>query len=200
MRPYRLSATLRGSRQVAAHQKCVQLFPVCLPVIAFAAPHHGKSGPLVEPPRRLIVFLDLEEDAAHAAAGEMAEMRQQQVARQAAAAMAGDRRRSTGFRPRPPPSAIPQNRSPCAPVSADEPACCARAAWPRIRLRPSRGETRRRAVAPDAPRRAGSRARPPGAAAPPFRQPGTYSAHHGADGCAVCCNGSLEGFASGARR
>src|SRR6266699_2762001 len=82
-------ATAGALRQVAAHQKCVQLFPARLPVIAFAAPGDGKSGPLVKPPRRLIIFLDLEEHAAHAAAGEMAKMRQQQVARQATAAMTG---------------------------------------------------------------------------------------------------------------
>src|SRR6202049_2557770 len=90
----RCCATARALRQVAAHQKRVQLFPARLPVIAFAAPGDAKSGPLVKPPRRLIIFLDLEKHGAHAAAGEMAEMGQQQVAGQAAPAMArpdGDR-------------------------------------------------------------------------------------------------------------
>src|SRR5258705_12900297 len=73
-------ATAGASRQVAAHQKCVQLFPARLPVIAFAAPGNGKSGALVKPPRWLIIFLDLEEHATHPAAREMAKMRQQQVA------------------------------------------------------------------------------------------------------------------------
>ena len=72
-------ATAGASRQVAAHHQGVQLFPIRLPVVAFAAPDNGKSGPLVEPPRRLIVFLDLEKYAAHAAAGEVAEMGQEQV-------------------------------------------------------------------------------------------------------------------------
>src|SRR5471032_2191972 len=71
-------ATARALRQVAAHQNGVQLFPVRLPVIALAASGDGKSGPVVEPPRRLIIFLDLEEHGAHATAGEMAEMGQQQ--------------------------------------------------------------------------------------------------------------------------
>src|ERR1700738_3781448 len=87
-------ATARALRQVAPHQKRVQLFPARLPVIAFAAPDDGKSGPVVKPPRRLIIFLDLEEYSTHAAAREMAEMGQQQVAGQAAPAMArrhGDR-------------------------------------------------------------------------------------------------------------
>src|SRR5436190_1589426 len=82
-------ATAGALRQVATHQKCVQLFPARLPVIAFAARCDGKSGPLVESPRRLIIFLDLEEHATHAAASEMPKMRQQQVARQATAAMTG---------------------------------------------------------------------------------------------------------------
>src|ERR1700688_2284517 len=81
-------ATARASRQVAAHHQGVQLLPVRLPVVAFAAPDNGKSGPLVEPPRRLIVFLDLEEYTAHAAAGEVAEMGQEQVAGETAAAVA----------------------------------------------------------------------------------------------------------------
>ena len=65
------------------------MFPAGLPVIAFTASDDGKSGPFVEPPRRLIIFLDFEEYRAHATAGEMAKMRQQQITGQAAAAMAG---------------------------------------------------------------------------------------------------------------
>src|SRR5713101_4174644 len=73
-------ATAGALRQVAAHQKGVQLFPARLPVIPFAAPGNTKSRALVKPPRRLIIFLDLEEHGAHAAAGKMAEMGQQQLA------------------------------------------------------------------------------------------------------------------------
>src|SRR4051794_35067617 len=58
------SATVRGLRQVAPHQDCVQLVAARLLIIAFAAPCHGKSGLVVEPPRRLIVFLDFEEHGA----------------------------------------------------------------------------------------------------------------------------------------
>src|SRR5216684_8175495 len=81
-------ATTGALRQVTAHQKRVQLFPARLPVIAFAAPGDGKSGAVVKPPRRMIIFLDLEEHGTYATAGKMAEMRQQQIAGQAAAAMA----------------------------------------------------------------------------------------------------------------
>src|ERR1700674_4107354 len=82
------SATARILRQVAPHQKRIQLFAAGLLVIALAAPDDAKSGPFIQPSRRLAIFLDLEEDPAHAAAGEMAEMRQQQMARQATAALA----------------------------------------------------------------------------------------------------------------
>src|SRR5665811_6198 len=82
-------ATARGLRQVAAHQNGVQLLPARLPVIALAAPGDGKSGPIVQPPGRLIIFLDLEEYGAYPAAGEMAEMGEQQVAGQAASAITG---------------------------------------------------------------------------------------------------------------
>src|SRR3984893_10116546 len=82
-------ATARALRQVAAHHKGIQLFPARLPVIALAASGDGRYGPLIEPARRLIIFLDLEEHGPHAAAGEMAEMRQQQIARQPPSAMAG---------------------------------------------------------------------------------------------------------------
>src|SRR5882757_5631566 len=89
-----LFATLGILRQVSPHQKRVPLFPVGLLVVAFAPSDDGKSGPFVKPSRRRVIFLDLQKDAARAAAGEMAEMRQQEVARQAAAAMAGiDRNR-----------------------------------------------------------------------------------------------------------
>src|SRR6478672_11033900 len=91
-------ATAGASRQVAAHQNCVQLFPVRLPVIAFAAPGDGKSGPLVQLPCRLIIFLDLEEYGTNPVAGEMAKMRQQQITRQATAAMAGINRDREYFR------------------------------------------------------------------------------------------------------
>src|ERR1700731_3088171 len=93
-KPVRVCATARGSRQVAAHQKGVQLFPAGLPVIALAVPGDRKSRPFVQPARRLIIFLDLQEHGAHAAAGEMAEMRQQQIAGQPPSAMA----RSNGAR------------------------------------------------------------------------------------------------------
>jgi hypothetical protein len=53
------SATARKLRQVATHQKRVQLFPAGLLVIAFAPAGDTKSGPLVQPARRLIIFLDL---------------------------------------------------------------------------------------------------------------------------------------------
>src|ERR1700731_838917 len=68
-----LSATAGASGQVAAHQQGFQLFPVRLPVIALAASGDTKSGPLVEPSRRLIVFLDLEEYGTHATARKMTE-------------------------------------------------------------------------------------------------------------------------------
>src|ERR1700688_1166862 len=71
-------ATAGASRQVAAHHQGVQLFPIRLPVVAFAASDDGKSGPFVQPARRLIIFFDLEEYAAHAAAGEVAEMGHEQ--------------------------------------------------------------------------------------------------------------------------
>ena len=65
--------------------------------------------------------------------------------------------------------------------AGDAPACCARSAWSRIRLRPSRGETRRRATAA---RRGASRkvagSTTAGAAAPPVR---TSHADHDAGGC-----------------
>src|SRR6185295_20187154 len=63
-------------------------------IIAFPAADDLKSGPFIQTPRRLIVFFDFEEHLAYAAAGEMTEMRQQKIARQAVAAVAcidGDR-------------------------------------------------------------------------------------------------------------
>src|ERR1700687_5021451 len=65
------SATARRLRQVATHQKRVQLFPTGLLVIAFAPAADAKSGPFVQPPRRLIIFLDLEEHGTHAPARKM---------------------------------------------------------------------------------------------------------------------------------
>ena len=83
----------------------------------------------------------------------------------------------------------------------DEPACCARSAWSRIRLRPSRDETTRRAIAPDGRRRAGSRARPPRRRRATIREsqelirpimtPAAGRAR---------CSASCDGLASGARR
>src|SRR5262245_11528225 len=69
-------ASLHILQQVAAHQKCIQLFPVTLPVVTLAPAHDSKSATLVKPSRRLIVLLDLEEDRAYAAACKMAEMRE----------------------------------------------------------------------------------------------------------------------------
>src|ERR1700750_503038 len=74
------SATRRILRQVAAHQKCIRSFAAGLSIVAFAASDDGKSRTFVEPPRRLIVFFDLEKDAAHAASRQMTKMCQQQVA------------------------------------------------------------------------------------------------------------------------
>src|SRR5882757_4285875 len=74
-----LSATARGLRQVAAHQQRAQLLAIGLLVIALAAAGDTKSGPFIKPPGRLIIFLNFEEYGSHAAAGEMAKMRQQQV-------------------------------------------------------------------------------------------------------------------------
>src|SRR3954462_12363132 len=74
-------------RQVTSHQKCVQLLPVRLLIVAFAASDHHESGPVVEPPRRLVILLDFKKYDAHAAPCEMAEMGHQQHAGQAAAAM-----------------------------------------------------------------------------------------------------------------
>src|SRR5437868_4902359 len=71
-----LSATLFSLRQVAAHQKRVQLFPARLPVIAFASASNAKSGSFVEPPCRQVIFLDFKEYGANAAACQMAEMGQ----------------------------------------------------------------------------------------------------------------------------
>src|ERR1044072_8951737 len=80
-------ATAQGSRQVAPHQDGVQLFTPGLLVIALAAARAGKPGAFIKPARRPIMFLDLEEAGAHAAPRQMAEMPQQQLARQPAAPM-----------------------------------------------------------------------------------------------------------------
>src|SRR6185295_2043759 len=190
------SATARGSRQVAPHQDGVQLFTARLFIIAFAASCHGKSGPIVKPPRRLIVFLDFEEHGAHAAAREMPQMRQQKVARQAAAAMFcvdGDRQ-DFGFIRRHPrhgeaddfpplPQAVHQRIAlgqhllefGVAPAAMKRGAMQLRQFW---RVAQARGLDRERATAPQ------------------IGQPGD----HGADGCAGCRSMSFCGFASGARR
>src|SRR5664279_1694840 len=81
------SATARMLRQVASHQKRIQMFPAGLSIITLAASDHGKSGLLIETPRRLIVLFDLQKHLIYSAASEMTEMRQEQVARQAAAAI-----------------------------------------------------------------------------------------------------------------
>src|SRR5262249_27997526 len=81
-------ASLSILRQVAAHQKRIQLFPTTLLVVTLATADDRKSGAFVKTSRRLIVLLDLEKDRAHATACEMAEMGEQEIARQAAAAIA----------------------------------------------------------------------------------------------------------------
>src|ERR1700760_1012319 len=72
-------ATSAILRQVAPHQKCIQLFPAGLLIVALAASDDGKAATFIEPPRRCIIFLNLEKYAAHASPCKMAEMRQQQV-------------------------------------------------------------------------------------------------------------------------
>src|SRR5215203_358528 len=85
---WRRFATQYSLRQVAPHQKRIQLFPAAgLFVIPLAAADDVEAGPFIEPSRRRVIFLDLEKNGADAAAGEMAEMGQQQVVRQAAAAV-----------------------------------------------------------------------------------------------------------------
>src|SRR3954451_15391859 len=74
-------ATMRSLRQVASHQKRIQLFPAGLLVIAFTAADHRISRPLVEPSRGLIVFFDFKKAGARAVADQVPEMRQQQVMR-----------------------------------------------------------------------------------------------------------------------
>src|SRR6476469_4334967 len=64
-------ATARILRQVAPHQKRIQLFAARLLIIAFPAADDLKSGPFIQPPRRLIIFFDFEEHLAHAAARQM---------------------------------------------------------------------------------------------------------------------------------
>src|SRR5437764_7611120 len=86
---WRWFATICILRQVAPHQKRIQLFPARLLVIPLAPADDAESGPFIEPSRRRVIFLDLEKYRADAAAGEMAEMDHQQVARQAAAAIGG---------------------------------------------------------------------------------------------------------------
>src|ERR1700759_1762601 len=79
-------ATSHILRQVAAHQKCIQLFPIGPAIIAFAASDDGKSGPFIESPCRRVVFLDLKKDSAHAATGEMTKMGDEEIAGEPAAA------------------------------------------------------------------------------------------------------------------
>src|SRR5213082_632106 len=74
-------------RHVTSHQKRVQLFPVGLLIVAFAASDHHESGSVVEPPCRLVVLFDFQKYRAHAAPREVAEMGHQQRAGEAAAAM-----------------------------------------------------------------------------------------------------------------
>src|SRR3954468_15311049 len=74
------------------------MFAAGLLVIALAPPRHAKSGAVVEPSRRLVMFLDFEEHGAHPAACKTAEMRQQQITRQPAAATAGLDRDRENFR------------------------------------------------------------------------------------------------------
>ena len=182
------------SRRISRAFNCS---PLGLPVIAFAAADDGKSGPFVQPPRRLIIFLDLEEYGADAAAGEMAEMGQQQVAGQAAAAMAGrDRdRKDFGLVRR-----HPRHRK------ADDLAADPQAMHQRVALGQHGLEF---AFAPAAVKRfAVQLGQPPRiaqgrrldhrrAAAPPFGKP----CHHGGEGCAAFWQRvPLDGLASGARR
>src|SRR3954451_4387814 len=93
------SATARILRQVASHQKRIQMFPAGLSIITLTASDHCKSGLLIETPCRLIVLFDLEKYLLHAASGKMSEMSQQHIARQAAAAMGGidDNRQDFSF-------------------------------------------------------------------------------------------------------
>src|ERR1700726_2180759 len=76
-----LSATPHILRQVSAHQKGVQLLAAGFLIIALAASDDGKSRPFVQPPCRLVIFLDLQKYREHPAPRQMTEMRQQQLAR-----------------------------------------------------------------------------------------------------------------------
>src|SRR5579883_1596960 len=86
-------------RQVAAHQKRVQLFPARLLVVSFAPADHGKPGSFIEAKCRPVIFFDLEKYSSHAAACEMAEMGKQELSRQPpATTMLVDRdRENLGF-------------------------------------------------------------------------------------------------------
>ena len=176
------------------------MFPVGLPVIPFAASDDGKTGPFIEPARRLIIFLDLEEYGAHATARKMAEMCQQQVVRQATAALIGGNRdrQDLGLV-----GGQPRHRE------ADDLSTLPQAMNQRIALAQHGLEF---GFAPAAVKRCAVQLRQPGgvargrgldhrrAAAPPSVEPGTYSTHHDEDGCAALCSASCEGLASGARR
>src|SRR2546423_7988425 len=96
-----LCAIAGASRQVAAHQNRVQFLPAPLPIIALAPPGDAKSGPVIEPPGRPIIFLDFQQYAAHASCGKMAETRQQKLAGKPPTAMArvNRDRKYLGFAP-----------------------------------------------------------------------------------------------------
>src|SRR5689334_25448336 len=55
------SAASAMLRQVAAHQKRIQMFPAGLLIIAFAAPDNRKSGTFAQPARGQVVFFHFEE-------------------------------------------------------------------------------------------------------------------------------------------
>src|SRR6185369_11132539 len=61
------SATARMLRQVASHQKRIQMFPAGLSIITLAASDHGKSGLLIKTPCRPVVLFDLEKYLLHTA-------------------------------------------------------------------------------------------------------------------------------------
>src|ERR1700754_624303 len=80
-------ATSAILRQVAAHQKRIQLFPVGLLIIALAASDDGKAASFIKPPGRRVVFLNFKKYAAHAAPCQMTEVGQQQISGEAPAAL-----------------------------------------------------------------------------------------------------------------
>src|ERR1700733_4337279 len=72
------SAIAQMSGQVAPHQERIQGFAAALPVIALAAANDAKSGPLVEPPCRLVSFLHHQKNRPNPPTGQVAQMGQQQ--------------------------------------------------------------------------------------------------------------------------